>query len=99
MIEMLLVGAIVLVATFYATWALMPAPARQRLARRLLALTEAGWCPDWIGRRIRAAASGPGLQAAPATAAARVNPPTAPADRAQRRADRAAIAVVRHPLR
>jgi len=46
MIEILLVGAIVLVATFYSAWALMPAPARQRLARRLLALTTAGWCPD-----------------------------------------------------
>jgi len=65
MIEMLLVGAIVLVATFYSTWALMPAPARQRLARRLLALTTAGWCPDWIGRRIRAAASGPGTSGGP----------------------------------
>lgn len=65
MIEMLLVGAIVLVATFYSTWALMPAPARQRLARRLLALTESGRCPDWIGRRIRAAASGPGNSGGP----------------------------------
>jgi hypothetical protein len=56
MIEMLLVGAIVLVATLYATWALIPAPARQSLARRLLVLSEAPGCPDWIGRRIRAAA-------------------------------------------
>jgi len=65
MIEMLLVGAIVLVATFYSTWALMPAPARQRLARRLLALTTAGWCPDWIGRRIRAAAADQGASGGP----------------------------------
>jgi hypothetical protein len=65
MIEMLLVGAIVLVAMFYSTWALMPAPARQRLARRLLALAESGRCPDWIGRRIRAAASGPGISGSP----------------------------------
>jgi hypothetical protein len=65
MIEMLLVGAIVLVATFYSTWALMPAPARQRLARRLLVLTDTGWCPGWIGRRIRAAASGPGASGSP----------------------------------
>jgi hypothetical protein len=65
MIEMLLVGAIVLVATFYATWALMPATARQRLARRLLALSEARWCPGWIGHRIRAAASGPGTSGSP----------------------------------
>ena len=65
MIEMLLVGAIVLVATFYSTWALMPAPARQRLARRLLVLAESGRCPDWIGRRIRAAASGPGTSGGP----------------------------------
>ena len=65
MIEMLLVGAIVLVATCYSTWALMPAPARQRLARRLLGLSTARWCPDWIGRRIRAAASGPGISGSP----------------------------------
>lgn len=65
MIEMLLVGAIVLVATFYSTWALMPAPARQRLALRLLALSDALWCPGWIGRRIRAAASGPGAPGGP----------------------------------
>ena len=65
MIEMLLVDAIVLVATFYSTWALMPAPARQRLARRLLALSAARWCPDWIASRIRAAASGPGAAGGP----------------------------------
>jgi hypothetical protein len=65
MVEMLLVGAIVLVAAFYSTWALMPAPARQRLARRLLGLSEAGWCPDWIGRRIRTTASGPGTSGSP----------------------------------
>jgi hypothetical protein len=65
MIEMLLVGATVLVATFYSTWALMPATARQRLARRLLALSGAGWCPGWIGRRIRAAAAGPGAPGGP----------------------------------
>ena len=70
MIEMLLVGAIVLVATLYATWALMPSPARQSLARRLLALSGARWCPDWIGRRIRAAASGPGISGSPCDACA-----------------------------
>ncbi len=65
MIEMLLVGAIVLAATIYSTWALMPAPSRQRLARRLLALAESPWCPEWLGRRIRAAASGPGVSGSP----------------------------------
>jgi hypothetical protein len=65
MIEMLLVGAIVLAATIYSTSALMPAPARQRLARRLLALAEAPRCPAWLGRRIRAAASGPGVSGSP----------------------------------
>ena len=65
MIEMLLVGAIVLVATFYSTWALMPAPARQRLARRLLALPGAHWCPDWISRRIRTAAADRGTSGGP----------------------------------
>ena len=45
MIEMLLVGAIVLVATLYSTWALMPAPARQRLARRLLEPVQGGLVP------------------------------------------------------
>ena len=65
MIEMLLVGVIVLAAACYSMWALMPAAARQRLARRLLVLTDAGLCPDWIGRRIRAAASGPGNSGGP----------------------------------
>jgi hypothetical protein len=65
MIEMLLVGAIVITATLYSTWALMPAPARQRLARRLLGLSTTRWCPDGIGRRIRAAASGPGISGSP----------------------------------
>jgi hypothetical protein len=74
MIEMLLVGAIVLVATFYSTWALMPAPARQRVARRLLALSGSGWCPGWIGRRIRAAASGPGVSGSPCDGCASSRP-------------------------
>jgi hypothetical protein len=65
MLEMLFVGVIVLVAALYSTWALMPAPARQRLARRLLPLCAAGWCPQWIGRRIQSAASGPGIAASP----------------------------------
>ena len=65
MIEMLLVGVIVLAAACYSTWALMPAPARQRLARRLLALADGGWCPAWIGRRIRAVASGPAAPGGP----------------------------------
>ena len=78
MIEMLLVGAIVLVATFYSTWALMPAPARQRLARRMLALSEAGWCPGWIGRRVRAAASGPGTSGSPCAGCSPGRPPNDP---------------------
>ena len=65
MLEMLFVGSIVLVAKLYSTWALLPAPARQRLARRLLPLGTASWCPQWLGRRIRSAASGPGIAASP----------------------------------
>jgi hypothetical protein len=62
MLEMLLVGAIVLVATLYSTWALLPRAARQRLAGRLLPLASSGWCPDWLRRRIQSAAArtGPG---------------------------------------
>ena len=59
MLEMLLVGLIVLAATLYATWALMPAPARQRLAHRLLARPASGWLPRWARRPLEAAASGP----------------------------------------
>lgn len=80
MIEMLLVGAIVLVATFYSTWALMPATARQRLARRLLALSGAGWCPGWIGHRIRAAAAGPGASGSACAGCS----PSQPTDRVSR---------------
>jgi hypothetical protein len=80
MLEMLLVGAIVLVATFYSTWALMPATARQRLARRLLVLTDAGLCPDWVGRRIRAAAAGPGTSGSPCAGCS----PSQPTDRISR---------------
>ena len=65
MIEMLLVGAIVLVATLYATSAVLPASPGLRLAGRLLGLSRARWCPDWIGRRIRAAASDPGVSGSP----------------------------------
>jgi hypothetical protein len=53
MIEVLLVGAIVLVATLYATWALMPAPARHRLARRLARLSAASGVPAWLQRGAR----------------------------------------------
>jgi hypothetical protein len=61
MLEMLLVGTIVVVATLYSTWALLPAPARQRVAGRLLPFAAAAWCPDWLRRRIQSAAarSGP----------------------------------------
>jgi 2-octaprenyl-6-methoxyphenol hydroxylase len=38
---------------------------RPEAVERLLALSEAGWCPDWIGRRIHAAASGPGATGGP----------------------------------
>ena len=59
LLEMLLVGLIVLVAMLYSTWALMPAPARKRLAQRLLAWPAPGWWPRWARRRLEAAASGP----------------------------------------
>jgi hypothetical protein len=53
MIEMLLVGAIVLVATLYAAWALLPAAGRQRLVRRLARLSAAGGVPAWLRRGVR----------------------------------------------
>ena len=53
MIEMLLVGAIVAVATLYAMWALLPAAGRQRVLRRLARLSAAGGIPAWLQRRAR----------------------------------------------
>ena len=50
MIEMLLVGVIVLAATCYATWALLPAAGRQRVVRRLLSLSAASGVPAWLQR-------------------------------------------------
>ena len=54
MLEMLLVGAIVLVATLYSTWALLPKPARLRLVRALASTAEARWCPGWMRRAVLA---------------------------------------------
>jgi hypothetical protein len=65
MLEMLLVGAIVLVAALYSTWALLPAPARQRVARRLAASSASGWCPAWLRRRLESAATRRGPAAGP----------------------------------
>jgi len=53
MIEMLLVGAIVLVATLYATWTLLPAAGRQRVVRRLVSLSAASGVPAWVQRGAR----------------------------------------------
>ena len=53
MIEMLLVGVIVLAATCYATWALLPAAGRQRVVRRLARLSAAGGVPAWLQRGVR----------------------------------------------
>jgi hypothetical protein len=53
MIETLLVGAIVLVATLYATWALLPTAGRQRVARRLARLSAASGVPAWLQRGAR----------------------------------------------
>lgn len=53
MIEMLLVGAIVVMATLYATWALLPAARRQRVVQRLARLSAAGGVPAWLQRRAR----------------------------------------------
>jgi hypothetical protein len=59
MLERLLVGVIVLVATVYSTWALLPSPARQRLAQRIAALPAAAWLPGWLRPHLRSAASRP----------------------------------------
>ncbi len=58
MLETLLVGAIVLVAAVYSTWALLPVPARRTLATRLAPFAASGWCPAWLRRRLREAATG-----------------------------------------
>ena len=57
MAQMLLVGAIVLVAAVYSTWALLPPAARQRVASRLLPLASSRGCPDWLRRRIQSSAA------------------------------------------
>jgi len=57
MLEMLLVGAIVLVAALYSTWALLPLPARRRVAQRLAAMSASAGCPGWLRRRIESAAT------------------------------------------
>jgi hypothetical protein len=54
---MLAVSVIVLVAAAYSTWALLPAPAKQKLAGGLLPIADGGWCPGWLRRRIRDAAA------------------------------------------
>ncbi len=58
--EMLFVGVIVLVAASYSTWALLPGPARRRLAERLLGFAASGACPRWLADRIRSTAAGQG---------------------------------------
>ena len=68
MIEGLLVGVIVLVAAVYSTWVLLPAPARRKLATRLLPLASWSACPAWLGRRLRAAAAAPGTGGSPCDA-------------------------------
>ena len=54
MLELLLVGVIVLVAAAYSTWALLPKPARLRLASALASATETRRCPGWLRRPVRA---------------------------------------------
>jgi len=60
MLEMLLVGLIVIVAATYSTWFLLPGPARQKIAARLLPFAASAACPAWLGRRLRSAADGTG---------------------------------------
>jgi hypothetical protein len=53
MIEKLLVGVIVLVATLYAAWTLLPAAGRQRVLRHLAKLSAAGGVPAWLQRAVQ----------------------------------------------
>jgi hypothetical protein len=53
MIEMLLVGVIVLVATLYAAWALLPAAGRQRVLRHLARLSATGGVPASLQRGVQ----------------------------------------------
>lgn len=46
----LAVGLIVLVATTYVVWALMPAVTRVRLASRFASWSRGAGRPEWIGR-------------------------------------------------
>ena len=68
MLEMLMVGVIVLVAAAYSTWALLPAPARRKLAIRLLPFASSSVCPAWLGRRLQSAAAAPGAGGSPCDA-------------------------------
>lgn len=54
LLEMLLVGVIVLVATLYSAWALLPKPARLRLTNALDSATEVRWCPGLLRRAVQA---------------------------------------------
>jgi hypothetical protein len=48
--QSLVVGLIVLVATTYAAWALVPAGTRLRIASRFYAWTRGAGRPAWLGR-------------------------------------------------
>ena len=65
MIEMLLVGAIVLVATLLFDVGADAGTGPATPGTAAAGAVRGGWCPDWIGRRIRAAASGPGVSGGP----------------------------------
>jgi hypothetical protein len=48
--QAVVVGLIVLAATIYAAWALLPAGLRLRLARRLVAVARHAGGPAWLTR-------------------------------------------------
>jgi hypothetical protein len=63
--QALLVGLIVLVATLYVAWALMPAATRIRMARSFAAWTRQGNRPRWLiqaSARLENAARGGGCE-------------------------------------
>jgi len=63
--QALLVGLIVLVATLYVAWALMPSSTRMRMARSFTTWARRGNHPRWLieaGARLENAARGGGCE-------------------------------------
>jgi hypothetical protein len=81
----LTVGLIVLVATTYAIWALVPAGTRFRLATRFAAWSRGAGRPAWIGRLAAALERAARLRLGGCSDCGTANPPAmSPTSRAKR---------------